>query len=345
MKNSLKIILISLIISVLVTPIQALSPQKKLASFVNQLKNEVYQFKKCFTKGENCGPKRKKIYKTIAAIVGILAVATAIGTGFYLYGQRKKQGEMQKKIQEIDFSKFDPKELNQQFINAVKTGDLILVQAWLEKVTDLNAKNNLGQNALMNAVWYGSAGVVKLLLANKNITKETINAHDTFNNNTLMMAATGGHTDVVKLLLANKNITKETINAHDNLGVNALMYASSGGHTDVVKLLFADRRITKETINAHDKLGVNALMMAARGGHTDVVKLLLADRRITKETINANNKTGLNALMYASSGGHTDVVKLLLADENITKEAIRKALTVAQDQEIIRILKEKLTAL
>ena len=254
MKNKIHRILISsLIISGLVTPIQALSPQKKLASFVNQLKNEVYQFKKCFTKGENCDPKRKKIYKTIAAIVGILAVAIVIRTGFHFRPkkkQTKKENGAQKKSQEIDFSQFNQEGLNQQFIDVVKTNDLILVQAWLEKVTDLNAKNNRDQNALMNAVWYGSAGVAKLLLADRRITQETINAHDTFNNNALMMAARGGHTEIVKTLLADSRITPETINAKDDMGWNALMKAVDNDRIEIVNALLADKNITKETINA-----------------------------------------------------------------------------------------------
>jgi ankyrin repeat protein len=90
------------------------------------------------------------------------------------------------------------KELNDQFWEAVRKGDLAAVTALLDKGADVNAKFRYGTTALFKAAERGNLEIVKLLLA-RGID---VTVKDTFYGGTAMFwALEGDHVEVVKAIL------------------------------------------------------------------------------------------------------------------------------------------------
>jgi hypothetical protein len=90
------------------------------------------------------------------------------------------------------------KELNDQYWEAVRKGDLAAVTALLDKGAEVNAKFRYGTTALFKAAERGNVEIVKLLLA-RGID---VTVKDTFYGGTAMFwALEGDHVEVVKAIL------------------------------------------------------------------------------------------------------------------------------------------------
>jgi ankyrin repeat protein len=90
-------------------------------------------------------------------------------------------------------------ELNDQFFEAVRKGDVAAVTAALDHGADVNAKFRYGTTALFKAAERGYAPVVKLLLDRG----ADVKVEDTFYHTTAFTwALDGKHIEIVKLLLA-----------------------------------------------------------------------------------------------------------------------------------------------
>lgn len=96
------------------------------------------------------------------------------------------------------FAQNSKQELNDQFWEAVRKGDLAAVTALLDKGADVNAKFRYGATALFKAAERGHTEIVKLLLARG----ADVTVKDTFYSATAMTwALSNGHVETVRALL------------------------------------------------------------------------------------------------------------------------------------------------
>jgi len=158
------------------------------------------------------------------------------------------------------------------------TPNLDTVGVLIEAGADVNAVNEFGATALMNAAWGDWTEIVKLLLANR----AEVNARDYSGGTVLMKAASSNWHEDYK--------DKETVR---------------GQRLSIVQALSANGA----EINATDNRGDSALIIAARSEIVEVVEALLdhgAD-------VNAQNSVGETALLKAVESGRLPIVEMLLS--------------------------------
>ncbi|HEX3230645.1 MAG TPA: ankyrin repeat domain-containing protein, partial [Pyrinomonadaceae bacterium] len=98
-------------------------------------------------------------------------------------------------ISSVAFAQASKQELNDQFWEAVRQGDLAAVTALLDKGADVNAKFRYGATALFKAAERGHTEIVKLLLARG----ADVKVKDTFYGATAMTwALDNDHTEIVR---------------------------------------------------------------------------------------------------------------------------------------------------
>lgn len=122
--------------------------------------------------------------------------------------------------------------MKKEWQDATKRGDLEKVRSLLEEGADINAKDQHGQTALMNAAHAGQVELVRLLIENG----ADLNVTAKYNLSALMLALITHHVEVARLLIeagadidirGNKNFFAKT----------ALVLAEDGGHSEIVALL------------------------------------------------------------------------------------------------------------
>jgi ankyrin repeat protein len=209
--------------------------------------------------------------------------------------------------------------VNEDFINAAKSGDLSAVKSFIAGGADVNAKVNNGLTALMLASQQGNKEVVELLLAKG----ADVNAKNNEGWTALVAASSKGHKEIVGLLLAKG----ANVDAKMNYGGTALIAASLMGHKEVMQVLI-DKGAD---VNAKDNDGWTALINASVQGNKEVVKLLLANGAdVNAQSKPAKNGTmfvgregqgwttmeqdtgGETALTFASRKGYKEIVELLI---------------------------------
>ena len=119
--------------------------------------------------------------------------------------------------------------LNSKLFDAASAGDLAKVKALIAARADVNAKNNVGDTALMMASGFGHLEVVQALLA----AKADMNAKRNDGDTALMFASGNGRLEVVRALLA----AGADVNAKSRHGNTALGGASGNDRPEIVKLL------------------------------------------------------------------------------------------------------------
>lgn len=206
---------------------------------------------------------------------------------------------------------------------AVYLGDISKVRDFIEKGTDVNAKNTVGDTPLHYAAKSGSAGkdIIELLIA-KGID---VNAKNNKGQTPVDIAASRNRSEVVKLLIekgadvslhvaarfgalakVKSLIEKGTdIDTKDEMDWTALYWAASMGQEDVAEFLIAkgaDVHVKAKDIST-------ALHQAARAGGMKLVKLLI----LKGADVNTKDKYGNTPLHSAASAGHRAVVELLIA--------------------------------
>lgn len=179
--------------------------------------------------------------------------------------------------------------------HAIAKADILALNALLEQGTDIETRDEHGNNALMLATGNGNLNMVNLLLTKG----ANINARNNSNDTALIFAASYGYADIVNTFLANHT----NIDAQNNDGFTALMLAACFGHTDIVNALIG-KNANPNTLN---KNGSTALMLAAYYGHDDVVKLLL-QKGVDKEVKNQFNHT---AMSLAKIHHHQNILAIL----------------------------------
>jgi ankyrin repeat protein len=238
-------------------------------------------------------------------------------------------------------------EIDKEFLNACKDGDLEKVKQLLERGADVNAKDEiLGETALMWASSNGQKEVVEFLIEKG----ADVNAKTRFGNTALMYASEKGHKEVVELLIKKG----ADINARDEYGWTPLVYACI--HKEIVEILLQNGA----DVNVKDESGKSVLMYAIECQCYEIANLLIEKGA----DVNVKSISGETALIIATkikeksdllsdAFGLTKafynyrklIIKLLLekgADVNVKDENGNTALTYAlknQDNEIVELLK------
>lgn len=140
-------------------------------------------------------------------------------------------------ISNAAFAQTSKQELNEQFWEAVRKGDLAAVTALLDKGADVNAKFRYGATALFKAAERGHTEIVKLLLARG----ADVTVKDTFYGATAMTwALDSNHVEVVRALLDK-----------DSSSVNeVLMTGVREGNAAMVEVALARGGVKAETLTA-----------------------------------------------------------------------------------------------
>lgn len=246
----------------------------------------------------------------------------------------------------------------EDFLNAVYTGDVKKVRALLQEVS-ANTQDKYGQTALMAASSEGHYDIVKLLLDKG----ADVHIQDNNGMSAFMFSSRRGHFDIVKLLLAggantndksndgrtaliqtsihdHPNVVKlllqygSVVDAADNAGLTALIITSQNGHENIARILLE----SGANINAKANDGWSALLQASFCGHKSIVKMLLGKG----SAVNAKANRGEISLILAAQRGHTEIVKLLIAagaNVNVKAEKGWTALIAASNYEHLEIVK------
>lgn len=226
-----------------------------------------------------------------------------------------------------------------EFLEEVQGIDYDKVEALIEKyhdIIDINKTDNEGNNALMNALGYGSYGMAEILVKNFKDSID-VNQINIQNGKTALLLEIeylcedlGISENAFKILIEN---FKDTININqaDNEGDTALIYACSCGYIKLVKFLIENFKDSID-INQVNNEGNNAFMLACffdensiyAEPHLEIVKILIENFR---ESINIYqvNEDGNNALMlacdfeddYDDNKHHKNIIKLIM--ENYSK--------------------------
>src|SRR5258705_1731021 len=159
-------------------------------------------------------------------------------------------------------------ELNDQFWEAVRKGDLAAVTALLDKGADVNAKFRYGATALFKAAERGHVEIVKLLLARG----ADVSVKDTFYQATAMTwALDNDHVEIVAALLE-----KDSGSVND-----VLMTGAREGKPALVKVALARGAVKPETLTA-------ALVVASDDkNNAEIVSMLKAAGAVPPPEVDA----------------------------------------------------------
>ena len=153
--------------------------------------------------------------------------------------------------------------LNSRFLVAARNLDAAEIERTLREGANVNARNRLGESALVIVLKKDRLDLAQTLLAaGADVNLAAVNGITP-----LMAAAYGGHADMAMILLDKG----AAIGATDRLKKNAMTYAAGEGHTAVVKLLLA-RGVDPNAAYEH---GLTALMWAAGYGRVETMRALL----------------------------------------------------------------------
>lgn len=154
--------------------------------------------------------------------------------------------------------------VNARFLVAARTGDAAGLERGLAQGASVNARNRLGETALVILLKNNKVDLAqKLLDAGTDVNLAAVNGITP-----LMTAAFNGQTAMARKLL-DKGADVAPL---DRLSKNAMTYAAGAGSTDIVLLLLG-RGVDPNAVYRND---LTALMWAAGFGKTDTVKALLA---------------------------------------------------------------------
>ena len=191
-------------------------------------------------------------------------------------------------------------------LTAIESNDLSAAKLALNNGASPNARNDVGDTALVLAIHKGNLEISKTLISS-NATKSLISWYGKL---PIVEAALLKQDFIVKLLGTN---IKE-INAYDKMGWTALHAAAKTGNVNLAQWLL-DQKINYE---AADVSGASALQLAAAEGQTDAVKLLAA-LNYKSPLI---DRFGRTPLVAAAAGGHTAILPLLT--DRITDKTARR---------------------
>ena len=119
--------------------------------------------------------------------------------------------------------------MNSSLLENVTDRNTMDVKSLLENGSEVNAKDNSNETALIRASMNGHTDIVKMLLDRGT----DVNAKNNYGNTALIRASMNGHTDTVALLLEKG----ADVNVTNNYGWTSLINTSRWGHKKVVLLI------------------------------------------------------------------------------------------------------------
>lgn len=265
---------------------------------------------------------------------------------------------------QIKKHKKNKKQLNEQFLLAVKDGNLVKINELLPYI-DINYKDKNNTTALWYALKLPTIEPLKLLLS-KNIdisipcksyitplmfaaqhsTLEMVkllvtygaNIHevDKIGNTPLIIASQQGNKDIVEYLISKAvDITHK-----NNDGSTAYHVASQKGKTEILKILDKMSEALHFRLNNN---GDSPFHIACKYGNTETVDYFLTQKKCDVNSFAQFLNTGL---MFAVKNGHIEVVKLLLAHKapiyhmNSYGETAFQLAQQTKNAEVVKYLKE-----
>jgi len=174
-----------------------------------------------------------------------------------------------------------------------------IVELLLDHNSDMQARNNDGDNALALAVEKNNSGVVDLLVKNH----IDLNTGDTGGVTPLMNASGRGLLDMMHLLIE----SGADVDARSKRGYTALMRAAREANPETLRYLIE----RKAGVDFANEDGKTALIFAA-DRHSDdatAVRYLLEQGA----AVDLKDKEGHTALMLAAQQGNAEAVQLLIA--------------------------------
>jgi len=150
-------------------------------------------------------------------------------------------------------------------ITAVKKGNTMVIDNFLDQGFDVNATNESGEVPLIEAAGKGRRDVVEKLI------KEGADLND-FGSSALAYAAMNGQMEIVEYLLSERVDINALGKSGQTAGKTPLGEAARAGQKNTTELLL----VRGAGINSKNVNGKTALMTAALNGHTEIVDLLLS---------------------------------------------------------------------
>lgn len=214
---------------------------------------------------------------------------------------KKKMDKILKQYAEIDKKKKESKDISKSMaplFTAAKKGDLKLVSEYLNKISNINTKEEeSGKTVLHYAVKFGHKEIVELLL---NKGADLTVRMKTGLNTPLTLAANYGKLEIAKLLI------EKGANVNEENGRNETPFflACESGNLELAKLLLEkgsninQRNISKET----------PIIIAANKDKDTIVSFLVEKGA----DLNAEDYSGTTALHWLAVAGKFDLVKLFI---------------------------------
>jgi ankyrin repeat protein len=129
--------------------------------------------------------------------------------------------------------------MHKEWKAAVETADLAAIDAQLASGADIDARDEHGQTALMNAARDGQVSVVRLLAERG----ADLNHHAKYGLSAVMLAVLRGHVEVVRVLVdAGADLTLAGTGAPGFYGKTAAALARDRGDEMVLNLLMGNER-------------------------------------------------------------------------------------------------------
>ncbi len=183
-------------------------------------------------------------------------------------------------------------------VEAVKTANVDIVRALLQKTADVNIPETDGTTALHWAVQRDELTTADLLIR----AGANVGAANRYGVTPLSLACTNGSAAMIEMLLKAGADPKTVLPE----GETALMTAARTGKADALKVLLA----YGAEVNAKESWrGQTALMWAAAERHPAAVRMLLAHGA----DIHARSKGGFTPLLFAVRVGDVDSIRALVA--------------------------------
>ncbi len=180
----------------------------------------------------------------------------------------------------------------------LKVGDDFEILEIEKGRADVNAKDEYGVTALIDASFKGQKDLVELLI----LEGADLNARDNQGNTALMNAALKGHIEIVDLLISNG----ADISAKDKTGNTALIESAKYARESACEIITLLKN-NGARVNAKNNYGLTGIIYAAQGGHAQNIACLLD----AGADINAKSKSGETALKFAETSDRKDIVDLL----------------------------------